>query len=211
MEAAQNSLEFTKAENRIRKRWLFFSISLPVCFLIFAIIVSICALFKDLSFVISLPLLIFCLFGFFYIEYYCAYKNPGTIFLLWQIILISLNLLISGLKGIVIMTALCSVSLLTALIVLLAALTISFPVAASLYYAIKLRRINKSMQERRLLTSPVYVEALSVFSMATNLEELNNLFTKLKSSRDWGSEINIVAKAYSKQKKILKSKNNPKN
>lgn len=59
------------------------------------------------------------------------------------------------------------------------------------------------MKEKRLTASPVYINALSAFSTATNLEELDEQFTKLRSSHDSGGGVKILVKVYNQQKKAL--------
>lgn len=197
------NLDFTKVENNIRKRWLFVSVILPVSFFILALSLSIGVLCKDLSWMTLTFVCFAFLFSLFYLEYRCAYKKPGTILLCLNIIFMSLYGLIDGFKIVVTIVELYQSHITIPLSQLLPSLIILLFFTTRLYYSIKLRKINKSMQKKRLLACPVYKEALSVFSTATNFEELDDLFIKLKNSRDWGSGIDTLAKAFSHQKKNL--------
>jgi hypothetical protein len=198
MENSENSLKFTEAENKIRKKWLFWSTMLPAvilgCFIIFAIFsFFISSNFMAMGGILVLSLL---LTGGFYMNYYCAYKNPGTILLLLGMIGTSLNLAtFFKPENLALMKA--------SIIFLLFMLIMLFFELIVLYYSYKLRKINKKMQERKLIASPVYINALSVFSAAANLEELNEQFTKLRTSHDSGNAVEILAKAYNQQKKML--------
>jgi len=135
--------------------------------------------------------------GGMYMNYYCAYKNPGTILLLLMMIGISLNLLTTFFK--LENLALMKVSL----VFLLFMLVVLILEISVFYYSYKLRKINKKIKERRLTASPVYINAISVFSTATNLEELNQQFSRLRTSDDSGSAVEVLAKAYDQQKKML--------
>lgn len=160
-------MNFTEAENKIRSKWLFWSIILPA--VAFGFIFIVCffgsSTVSELKAVIS-----FSIFGagVLYMKYHCAYKNPGTILL--------------------------------SLMMIWCLFGCHFP---ALYYSYKLRKINKNMQKRILLTSPVYAYAASVFSTTNNLEELNEQFTKLRIADDRGSTVQVLAIAYDAQKKML--------
>ena len=200
MEDSKNSLEFTGPENKIRKKWLFWSTLLPVFVLGGLKIIVMFRLFMAADFMTMMGILLLFLFsaGGWYINYHCAYKNPGTMLLLLGIIGISLNLLTTFLKPENL--ALMKVSVGASLFMLM---TVFFQITV-LYYSYKLRKINKKMQERRLIASPVYINALSVLSTAINLEELNEQFTRLRTAHDSGSGVEALAKAYDQQKKILR-------
>ena len=200
----ENSLKFTEAENKIRKKWLFWSTQLP-CFVIgLFMIIHIYDIFITENFtkLTGFILSSICFSGVFYVNYHCAYKNPGTALLLSEIILISLNLLVIFLRLKILV--LLKISVVFSLF-MLTVLIFEFIV---FYYSYKLRKINKKMQERKLIVSPVYIDALPVFSTATSLEELDEQFTKLRDSHDLRSAIRALAKAYDQQKKMLKLANN---
>lgn len=199
MEDCKNSVEFTEPENKIRKKWLFWSTLLPAFLIAGIAIFAITRLFINADFTPIMEILLFLLLSTsaLYMNYYCAYKNPGTILLLLILIGNSLNLIVTffNLQNLVSMKA--------SLVFLLFMLAIlAFEIAVS-YYSYKLLIINKKMKERKLTASPLYINALSVFSTATNLEELNEQFSRLKTSNDSGSAVEILAKAYGQQKKML--------
>jgi hypothetical protein len=188
----ENSSEFTLSENKIRKVWLILCILIPAFMLAVSFIYGISELFVEfdstvlLVVVFGVPLFT----GVLYMFYHCAYKNPGTVFLLLNMIGISFKLLQSfgqahleaGPLGMLI--SLCWGG-------------------AGFYYSYKLRKINKKIQERRLMASSAYINALGVFSTATNLEELNAQFSRLRVADDSGSTVKALAKAYEQQKKML--------
>jgi len=199
VEDSESSLKFTETENKIRKKWLFLSTILPAALLGCFIIISIFAAFTSSNFMAMLGILVLSLVsaGGMYMNYYCAYKNPGTILLLLMMIGISLNLLTTFFK--LENLALMKVSL----VFLLFMLVVLILEISVFYYSYKLRKINKKIKERRLTASPVYINAISVFSTATNLEELNQQFSRLRTSDDSGSAVEVLAKAYDQQKKML--------
>lgn len=204
MENNENGLKFTETENKIRKKWLFWSTILPAVVLGCFIIVSIFDVFISSDFTVIVVITLLSLFpaGELYMNYYCAYKNPGTILLLLGMIGISLNLLATFFK-------LENLGLMkTSVVFSLLMLMILFFQLIVFYYSYKLRKINKKMQERKLMASPIYANAISVFSAATNLEELDEQFTKLRISDDSGSTVHVLVKAHDKQKKMLKLANN---
>lgn len=201
MENTESSLKFTEAENKIRKRWLFLTTLLPATILALIIIASIVSVFYSLEMLalLGIVLVVALIFsGSLYLNYYCAYKNPGTILLLLMTIGSSLNVLVTlfnpdnhiQMKE----------SFFFSFLILL---TLIFD-ASVIYYSYRLRQINKKMKERRLTSSPVFVNALSVFSTASNIDELNELFAKLRNSQKTeGKGVEALAKAYDQQKKIL--------
>lgn len=199
MKDSESSLKFSEAENKIRKKWLF--TTLPEIFLRCFIIISIFGDFTPSN--VMMTRLIFLLslasVGGAYMNYYCAYKNPGTILpLLWMIV-ISLNLLFFSFFLILKNLALINVPL----ILLLCMLVLFVFEFATFYYSYNLRKINKEMKKRILTTSSVYINAISIFSTATNLEELNQQFSRLKTLDDLGSAVEALAEAYAQQKKKL--------
>jgi len=204
MENSENSLRFTEAENKIRKKWLFWSIILPAAVFGCCIIVAMIGVFIASSYILMTGILLSSLIfaGGLYMTYYCAYKNPGTVLLLLGMIGIPLNLLITFLKpeNLALMKA--------SVFFLLCMLMMLFFALVVLYYSYKLRKINKKMQERKLIASPVYINALPVFLTATNLEELNEQFIKLRASDNSENTVQALAKAYNQQKKMLKLANN---
>jgi hypothetical protein len=193
MKDSKNKVEFTEVENKIRKRWLFLS-SIPsvvggiLC--IFSILFS--SDFMDpLAFLGLVPIL---LIGF-YINYYCAYKNPGTILLLLIMIGLTLTLFKEFLsffdpQNIAFIKIPLGYSLITLAFS-------SYPIAL-FYYSYKLRKINKKMKEKRLM-----VYALSDFSAATSLEELNEQFARRKISYDSKIQIKVLTEAYDQHKSRL--------
>jgi len=200
MENSENDLSFTEAENKIRKKWLFWSIKLPVSFLacVMVLVLFNAVISSDFQAVISILLFALLFLGGEYMNYYCAYKNPGTILLLLGMIGNSYNLIAPFFH--IENLALMKESMVFSLFMLM----MSFFSLIVFYYSYKLRKINQNMQKKILRASPVYINAVSVFSTATSLEELNEQFTKLRASDDSGNAVKILAKAYDKQKKMLK-------
>ena len=202
MEDSENNLKFTEIENKIRKKWLFLSVMVPAGVCGCAIIFAICTLFIFSSFMAIIGIFLLSLLpaGIFYMYYRCAYKNPGTILLQLMMIGISLNLLTAFFNPEYLALKKTSVVFSWFILIVLFWDIIIF------YYSYKLRKINKKMQERKLIASPVYVNALSVFSTATNLEELNEQFTKLRNSDNSGNSVQALAIAYDRQKKCYSCK-----
>lgn len=198
----ESSVKFTETENKIRKKWLFWSTVLPAIVLGCIIIVAMFSVVISSDFTAMMQIILLFLFsaGGFYMSYYRAYKNPGTNLLLSIMIVGSLNIPLTLLKpeNLSLMKTSISFSLLM--------LMMLFFNVIVLYYSYKLRKINKNMQERRLRA--FYTNATSVFSTATNLEELNEQFTKLRNSDDSRSTVYILSKAYDQQKKMLELANN---
>lgn len=138
MEACTNSPAFTKAENKIRKTWLFLTILLPAFVLVGVFIL---VAITDVTVIIPGILILLVLAGISYVNYYCAYKNPGTILLLLTIIGCSLDLFkaLFSVKNLIFIK--------TPLSNLLLELGILAYVIPILYYSYKLRQINKQKQE----------------------------------------------------------------
>lgn len=161
----ENSLNFTETDNKIRKKWLFWVVKLPVFVVVSFIIVGILDVLIAPDFTKIKAIVLISLFaaGGSYLNYYCAYKNPGTILLLLMMIGIPINILTIFLDPSDL--ALMKVSTIFLLVVLMRCIY-EFTM---FYYSYKLREINKKMQKRRLTSSPVYINAFSVFSTATHL------------------------------------------
>lgn len=197
----ESGLQFTESENRIRKKWLFWTVLLPA-FVSGCIITTflLFGFFAVPNYMMLIPIGIFFLItaGSLYLNYHCAYKKPGTILLLLVMIGIPINLVLNFLKPETL--ALMKVSVFFSLFTL-AMLFFEFIV---FYYSYQLRKINMNMQERQLLASPAYINAVSVFSTAADLEKLDEQFTKLRASLDEGSAVQACAKAYDQKKKMLK-------
>lgn len=197
----EESVTFTERENSIREKWLFWSIQTPVffyaCFLALALYFS--AISFDIASLITLVSGTLIGVGGMYLNYYCSYKKPGTILLLLTMIGIGLNLLttLSNPEEV----ALISKSKGTALFVILCLVWEAYV----FYYSYKLRKINKTIKDRKLTVwrSQLYTHAVSVFSTAKNIEELNEQFAKLKAANDFGKAVQVLAKAYDEQKKKL--------
>jgi ABC-type transport system involved in multi-copper enzyme maturation permease subunit len=204
MENIETSLKFTETENKIRKKWLFWCIKLPCIAYGLVITLAMWAAFISSDFITIIGFILLSLFvaGGVYISYHCAYKKPGTILLLLNMIGILLYLFLTFLNPEKLALMIMSVSF------SLFMLTMLFWQLAMLYYSYKLRKINKKMKEKQLIeliASPPYINALSIFSTATNLEELNNQFAKLKTSYATEGSIEALVKAYKQQKKVLKA------
>jgi hypothetical protein len=205
MENNENSLEFNEAENKVRKRWLFWSIKLPAfllgCFIIFIGRFTL-LLFFDLKIAITVFLFFLLLPLSLYMNYYCSYENPGTNLLLLSMIGITLNLIANFFKAenLALIKAPTRFSFFMLMMLFLQLIV--------LYYSYKMRKINKKMQEKRLRASPIYINALSFFSTATNLEELNKHFSRLKNSDDSGTTVQILLKAYDQEKERLRRATN---
>jgi len=146
MEDSESSLKFTETENKIRKKWLFLSTILPAAVLGCFIIISIFAAFTSSNFMAMLGILLLSLVlaGGMYMNYYCAYKNPGTILLLLMMIGIPLYLLTTFFKPENL--ALMKVSI----VFLLFMLIVLIIEIAVFYYSYKLRKINKKICEKSI-------------------------------------------------------------
>lgn len=199
MESNKNNVEFTELENKIRKRWLFWSLLLPAFMLGSVIIGIIIYSFAVKRFEAMAAVLVLLLLsvGGFYLKYHCAYKNPGTILLLLEMIGIPINLLPIFFKphNLALMRA--------SLVFSLFMLAVLFEAVIVFYYSYQLRKINKDVKERKLIATPTYINVVSVFSTATTLEELNDQFSKLSPSHDGGIMRQILSKAYNQHKKNL--------
>lgn len=201
MENSEDSSEFTRAENKIRKRWLFLTTIFPAIILALIIVATLVGVFYSLDFLVLLwsAFLFSLIFSpALYLNYYCAYKNPGTILLLLMMIGSFLNLLEPLFNSE-------NITLMKEYPVLVFIMPVIFIFQACvLYYSYKLRKINKKMKERRLTSSPAFVNALSVFSTAINIDELNDQFARLRDSHNSeGGAMKALSKAYDQQKKRL--------
>jgi hypothetical protein len=199
MENNTNSFKLTKTENKARTKWLFLSTILPAVFLVFCMIFVTGSGFTSLNFMIirkTLPSFI-VIAGGLYLNYYCAYKNPGTILLLLMIIGISLNIIVN--LPIAANLALTKSSPLSLSFILS---KFMFEIAL-LYYSYKLRNINKNIKNTIIKSSPIYINAMSTLSTSNNLGELNEKFIKLKNSNSSEATAVILARAYKEQKKRL--------
>lgn len=201
MENTESSLNFTEAENKIRKRWLFLTTIFPAIILALIIVATLVGVFYSLDFLV----LVWSAFVFslifspaLYLNYYCAYKHPGTILLLLMMIGNSLNILgtLFNPENINLMKKYLFFAFLFPMVLIFD--------ASVLYYSYRLRTINKKMKERRLTATPAYANAISVFATAINIDELNDQFTKLRDSHNSEkSAIKALSKAYDQQKKRL--------
>jgi len=145
----ESSLAFTEDENKIRKRWLFFSIGLPnlilVCSMFFNLIFAM--LSSDYMKLFWTFLVFLALMVSVYINYYCAYKNPGTKLLFLMIVGSSLSLLILPIN---LFDKEILDSMESSLIFSLLMFGMAFFNVALLYYSYKLRQINKKMKARKM-------------------------------------------------------------
>jgi|JI9StandDraft_1071089.scaffolds.fasta_scaffold01748_9 hypothetical protein len=145
----ESSLAFTEDENKIRKRWLFFSIGLPnlilVCSMFFNLIFAM--LSSDYMKLFWTFLVFLALMVSVYINYYCAYKNPGTKLLFLMIVGSSLSLLILPIN---LFDKEILDSMESSLIFSLMMFGMAFFNVALLYYSYKLRQINKKMKARKM-------------------------------------------------------------
>lgn len=146
MEVGKNYVAFTAVENKIRKRWLAWSILLPgfvsvsiLIILLIKIVASGSFFSKDMG-----AALLWVLFsgGGLYISYHCAYKKPGTVLLLLGMIGISLNLVLDLFKVISLLVIKAPVVLFVPLLAM-----VSFDIVI-FYYSFKLRKANKSYKKR---------------------------------------------------------------
>jgi hypothetical protein len=138
----ENGLEFTEAENKIRRRWLFWSTKLPAFGLGCLIaIVGVFVILAGVHAIMGLILISLLSALGFYMNYYCSYKNPGTILLLLEMIGLSLGLLPTLFK----MFVFINVSIVPSLVFS----PFFFFDAIVFYYSYKLRKINQNMQKRR--------------------------------------------------------------
>lgn len=148
--------------------------------------------------------LFFALFlsaGGLYINYYCSYKKPGTKLLLLNMIMIPLNLIATFFKAehVAFMQ--------TSIFFSLFMLTFLIYDLSVFYYSYQLRRINKRRQGVLFTTSSVYLDALSVFATAANLDELDEQFRKLQNTHPAESML-FLDKAHETAKGHLKLASN---
>ena len=187
-----NTLRFSQEEEKIRKQWLFWNIKLPVS--IIAILFAIISTFLFCLFMMNLDIsmmnldlsmmnlnynVIFSLIGMvavlgvsYYIPYFCAYKNPGTGFLLFILVFLVFSLSFDILKLIREYKEFFPVNVLKVF------LDFAFVIFQVFLFttSYKLREVNKNIQKRMSRSSKEYADALSTFSSATTIEELNRMF-----------------------------------
>lgn len=196
----EKSLDFTETEKKIRKKWLFWVVKLPIFVIVlFVILFTFLSILKANFLAITITALFSLIFfGAVYLNYYCAYKNPGTILLLIEIIALPLNIFatLSDEKYLSFMKASLSFSLIVLIMIFYQLLV--------LYYSYQLRKVNKNIHERKLIHSPVYMKALSLFSKATHLDELDAQFIQLRNAPESEGAVELLVKAYGQQKKVLK-------
>ncbi|MBS0585671.1 MAG: hypothetical protein JSR76_05155 [Verrucomicrobia bacterium] len=146
---SQSPLVFTEAENKIRKRWLFFSTILPNvvfgCCIIMGIIYALHA--SDFMALLWILLTALVLAGSIGINYHCAYKNPGTKLLFLMIVGSAISLLNLPRD---LMRKENLDYLQTSMTYSLVIFGTAFFNVALLYYSYKLRQINKKMKARKV-------------------------------------------------------------
>ena len=150
------NLKFTEKENKIRTSWLTTLLIVPLLDW-----ESISTLeFQMMIFVFLICFLSFCL------NYYCAYKKPGTALLLFAMIgsFLDLGFFFYNVN---------LPTMLASSTALALALKQPFISCVIFWTSYRLRKVNANMQERILKASPEYLNARAVFSTANNLEELN--------------------------------------
>jgi hypothetical protein len=204
----EGHLEFTQAENDIRKKWLFWTIQLPGFVTACSLSIFIIAIFimqsssnietfslKNFIFLGVFLFMVIFFGGGYYLNYHCCYKKPGTILLAIQMIgyLFSLLIIVADVIDKLIENP---------TILVPGALFFAYEVTI-LYYSYKLRKINKGMQERRIVNSPVYLNAVSVFSTANSLEQLDALFAQLRIAHVSENSLMALGRAYDLQKKLV--------
>lgn len=184
-------IEFTEAENKIRKTWLWLHVIIPVVSLVIILLpitVFLSLMGNNLgALAISVEGILSA--GAVCLGYYCAYKKPGTVLLIvdmscrafCMIVFMSISIV----KGSVIF-------------LLFSLLFVTFQLFC-LYYSNELHKMNAKMQKIYLKSSPIYQKSLEVFSAATNMDELNDLYSQLKPhSKSWG-----LSEAYRQHKRKL--------
>lgn len=193
---------FNEAEQKIRKNWLFF-LKIPAFFLVLLLFTAFVAAFINFVYALIFVGVAALGAGLLYIPYHCAYKKPGTIYLLLLLIALPIEFVLDLFKHFKEIPAESDYKLMVLKIVLF-----SLGTAYSLaifYYSFKLRRINKNMQNKILVSSEEYSQASASFLSATNLQELDEKFRSLVHATDSSKARNYIAKAYKARKKTLQT------
>lgn len=197
MESDVSSL-ITPEENRIRKRWLIFTIVtwvIPASLILLLFII--CALLGDLMFLLATLLPIVGL-SICYSVYCCVYKKHGTAWLTFSLICIAL-----GFIGLIV--ELLTVSSPNLGVFLFLKLLNFVYLSLSWIFDFQLRKVNKKIQIRKIKNSKEYPYFLSILESCTHQNELKEKYTQIwRENEDY--ERNIIDTAYQDVKKALKLK-----
>lgn len=132
----------------------------------------------------------------FYISYHCAYKNPGTLFLLLTLIGISFQITKDVYQAASeIVTHASNPSLV--FIIFIAYRAWGF------YLSFRLRKINKKAQCKLMESTEEYLQAASAFTLAATLEDLDVKYRDLMGSTENGKYRERIALAYKLAKEKL--------
>lgn len=169
----ENILKFTEAEEKIRNRWFYVCQVLPASLFLWLFFISPKTAFHD-----SLSI------GILFRLYFCAYKKPGVEGLLLYMFCVVLAIVVPILK-------------------LDFNLFHSIYYCFQLYFCYQLKEVNKNMQARLMALTPEYQKIFSSLSTATNLEELDRLYSKIKASTESGKEQQALFTAYGDLKRAF--------
>lgn len=197
--------EFLSAEEqKIRRRWLFWEIKIPVFLLSLLFLASLCITIIEFSLINFFILIgIFSFLGLFiYVSYHCIYKKFGMILLTLSLILFPIHILLK-LKD----TA-SSISLLGSNAPLIFAHLISLLIGIGyeswlFYLNFRMRKINKKIRHRLMVSSEDYLQAAATFESALSLEDLDAKLGNLMRSTENGIHRQSISEAYKVKKKMF--------
>ncbi len=194
--------QFNEKELKIRKKWLFWKIKIPVLILVALFI------FSFFQFDFNLFVSFFLMFALIFliasiglsISYYCSYKLTGTKLLLFDMFFIPFPLILLFFELHLLidqnpdynLSKLNSLSLIP--IGIFAALILYD--MRLMYLSFKLRQVNKNLKKRRMFESMEYAEYLSIFQSADNIIDLKERYQKLIRENKSGRARNIIKQAF---------------
>lgn len=158
----EHKIVLSKSEGHIRRVWLLLTIQIPVFLTALSLLFSFLTFFLDQHFMNFLTHAGSTLFSlaFLGLYYYCAYKNPGTIWLTFSVVILSIACFISLAATFVFIYELGTYALFFGLIPLYQGIL--------LYYTLGMRKINK---ERQRIIKEDLLSSLSAIVTQEDLQE----------------------------------------
>ena len=189
MKKDADDLELSSAEKNIRQVWL-------LLIMVMSANLAVLVILGILNGISGSYFAFLLLITWAYINYHCAYKNPGTRLLtgllgFFSLVFLRLSFLAFGLTLFIQDTYWASL-----------VFAISIYAALLVYYSFRLRFVNKKLQKIALQACPYYLQAVSSFASANDLQELNQKYADLCSSLPAAAK-DSLSHAYAQRKELL--------